>query len=98
MINSINVNKLLKLIPNAKIIDIRDNNSFKKGSIPTSINIPYNYLELTPGKYINKDNTYYIYCEQGLTSKKLCLKLLNKGYNVINVIGGYLSYKSLKNY
>ena len=98
MTNSINVDNLLKLIPNAKIIDIRDNNSFKRGSIPTSINIPYNYLNLTPHKFINKENTYYIYCEQGTTSKNLCFKLIKQGYNVININGGYLSYKNLKNY
>lgn len=40
-------------------------------------------------KYLEKDKKYYIYCQSGFRSKQLCRVLFNKGYNVINVIGGY---------
>jgi len=93
MSHDITTNELKKLIPGAKIIDIRDNYQFNLGSIPTSINIPMNFLLMNPDSYITKNNTYYIYCEYGTRSKKLCNELSNKGYNVINILGGFREYK-----
>ena len=81
------------MIPGIRIIDIRDNYQFNMGSIPTSINIPTNFLITNPDIYLNKNSTYYLYCEYGTTSKKVCNKLSNKGFNVINVLGGFSEYK-----
>ena len=44
MSKDITITELKVLIPKAKIIDIRDNYQFNLGSIPTSINIPMNFL------------------------------------------------------
>lgn len=93
MSNDISVTELKKMIPGIKIIDIRDNYQFNMGSIPTSINIPTNFLLTNPDIYLNKNNTYYLYCEYGTTSKNVCNKLSNKGFNVINVLGGFSEYK-----
>ena len=38
---------------------------------------------------MNKNEKYYIYCQQGLQSRELCQILANMGYNVVNIIGGY---------
>ena len=89
----ISVTELKRMIPGIKIIDIRDNYQFNMGSIPTSINIPTNFLLTNPDIYLNKNSTYYLYCEYGTTSKKVCNQLSNKGYNVINVLGGFSEYK-----
>ena len=48
--------ELKRLIPGAKIIDIRDNYQFNLGSIPTSINIPMNFLLTNPDSYLTKNN------------------------------------------
>jgi rhodanese-related sulfurtransferase len=93
MSNSITASELKTLIPRAKIIDIRDNYQFNLGSIPTSINIPANFLLTNPNSYLTKQNTYYIYCEYGSRSKVVCEMLSKKGYNVINVLGGFSEYK-----
>lgn len=93
MSNDITVTELKKMIPGIRIIDIRDNYQFNMGSIPTSINIPTNFLITNPDIYLNKNSTYYLYCEYGTTSKKVCNKLSNKGFNVINVLGGFSEYK-----
>lgn len=85
--------ELKRLIPGAKIIDIRDNYKFNLGSIPTSINIPMNFLLTNPDSYLTKNNTYYIYCEYGSRSKGVCNELSKKGYNVINILGGFSDYK-----
>lgn len=93
MSSDISVMELKRLIPGVRIIDIRDNYQFNLGSIPTSINIPMNFLLTNPDVYLNKNNTYYLYCEYGNRSKSVCNKLYQKGYNVVNVIGGFSEYK-----
>jgi len=93
MSQDITTTELKTLIPGAKIIDIRDNYQFNLGSIPTSINIPMNFLLTNPDSYLTKNNTYYIYCEYGSRSKNVCNVLKRKGYNVVNILGGFSEYK-----
>lgn len=93
MSSDITTTELKRLIPGAKIIDIRDNYQFNLGSIPTSINIPMNFLLNNPDSYLTKNDTYYIYCEYGSRSKTTCNELTKKGYNVVNVLGGFSEYK-----
>ena len=49
---------------------------------------------MSPEKYLKKDEKYYIYCALGMKSPKLCNKLSNLGYNVVNILGGYNEYIS----
>ena len=94
MLLNINVNELKGLTYRVNIIDIRDNYIYNLGNIPSSKNVPYNFLILNPEDYLNKDQTYYIYCGMGINSIKACSVLSNKGYKVINVLGGYNEYIS----
>lgn len=82
-----------KLRSEYNIIDIRSNNEYKKGHIYNAINIPKEELLLNFNKYLSKNITYYIYCQFGNKSKEVCNKLNNLGYDVINVYGGYSSFK-----
>ncbi len=93
--NGITVSQLRRLIPNVKIIDIRDNYQYNLGSIPTAKNVPMNFLLTNTELYLNHYDTYYIYCEYGKTSSSACRKLKAKGYSVIDIIGGYNEYKRL---
>ena len=92
--NDISVMQLKSLIPRVKIIDIRDNYQYNLGNIPTSKNIPKNFLLMNSDLYLNMVDTYYIYCEYGDTSSRVCERR-RKGYNVVNVIGGYNEYKRI---
>lgn len=92
MLMSIKANELKGLIGKVNIIDIRNNFIYNLGNIPTSKNIPKDYLLTFPEKYLKKNEKYYIYCESGFTSIKVCNKLREMGYNVINVLGGYHDY------
>ena len=74
------------------LIDIRDKYEYILGSIKGSINIPYNYLALMPENYLNFNTTYYIYCDSGSKSRKLCIALKQLGYHVVDLIGGYNHY------
>ena len=93
--NSITPFQLRTLIPGVKIIDIRDNYKYNLGNIPTSKNIPSNFLITNPENYLNKEDIYYIYCDFGNTSARVCNILSKKGYKVINVLGGYNEYKRM---
>src|SRR5574344_1477476 len=95
MITSISILELKSLIPKIKIIDIRDNYQHNLGNIPTSKNIPMNFLLTNPEIYLNKEDTYYIYCEYGNSSFKTCQKLRSQKYKVINIEGGYNEYKRM---
>ena len=44
---------------------------------------------MNPSKYLEKNKRYFIYCQKGLTSVKVCNMLYNQGYSVVNIIGGY---------
>ena len=84
----ISINNLLKL-RDANIIDIRSSTKYSDNHIPFSINVPYDRLMSNPSKYLNKYDTYYIYCQKGITSKSCVNVLRAMGYNVFSVIGGY---------
>lgn len=92
MYSSIKTNELKGMIGRVNIIDIRKNYLYNLGSIPSSINIPSNFLVMDPGKYLDKNKEYYIYCSQGLESPSVCNKLSRMGYKVVNVLGGYHDY------
>ena len=73
-------------------IDIRNKNDFFKGHIDGAININYIDLVYNPEKYLKKDILYYVYCNNGIKSKRVVLKLNELGYNCVNYDGGYNYY------
>lgn len=89
---NISIQDLLKLNLSDNLIDIRDNYQFVLGSIPNSINVPYNFLIMNPENYLVKSKKYYLYCGYGSKSKNACEKLFSKGYDVVNILDGYNGY------
>ena len=89
MIYSISIKELLKKGNNAYIIDIRSNQSYNNNHIPNAKNIPSTTLISNPSKYLEKNKTYYLYCQKGTTSIRICSLLNNLGYKTVNVNGGY---------
>ena len=79
-------------IKNKRVIDIRSIEKYNSNHIEGSINITADKLLYNPEKYLNRNDIYYIYCQRGIQSKKICIVLQNKGYNVINIEGGYESW------
>ena len=78
------------------IIDIRNRGEYLLGHIDNAINIEKNTLLSNYGKYLNKSDTYYIYCNSGISSKRVVEYLNSLGYNTVNIDGGYNKLKSLK--
>ena len=74
------------------LVDIRDKYEYNLDHIRSAINIPYTYIITLPDKYLSFDNTYYIYCDCGSKSSKVCQLLSELGYSVVDLIGGYNAY------
>lgn len=85
---SITVTELRKL-NDINIIDIRSKEKYNDNHILNAHNIPFDKLLIKPENYLEKNIEYYIYCQKGIQTKQLCNVLNNKGYNLINIIGGY---------
>jgi len=91
----------LKKIDNPIIIDIRDNYSYNISHIKNAINIPYYNLLNNYSHFLNKNNTYYLYCEEGRQSKEISKRLNLFGYKTKSIKGGYRAinkWKFLGNY
>jgi rhodanese-related sulfurtransferase len=86
------ISDLMKDMENKKIIDIRNPLNYNNNHIKGAKNIPYDKLISEPNKYLNYNETYYLYCQKGITSLKACNLLGRYGYKVINIVGGYEAY------
>ena len=88
---NITIEELYKIKPQY-IIDIRDYSLYLNGHIENAKSIPKYLLLNNPEKYLDKNNTYYIYCSSGIQSNRVVLELIHKGYKAVNIIGGYHNY------
>lgn len=95
--NMISVNELKK-IDNPIIIDIRDNYSYNILHVKNSINIPYYNLLNNYAHYLNKNNMYYLYCEEGKQSFEISKRLNSFGYNTKSIEGGFEAFKQIINF
>ncbi|MGM8137826.1 rhodanese-like domain-containing protein [Enterococcus italicus] len=69
------------------IIDVREKEEYDYGHVPTAVNLPLSELaESYP--ILEKDQEYFLICQTGSRSATACQFLGNKGYKVINVMGG----------
>lgn len=78
----------LKKYTNYKLIDIREKEDYMKGHLPGAVNIGLEDILAFPNKYLSKNLTYVIYCDEGKSSMKL-VQVLKKNYDVISLKGGY---------
>ncbi len=72
------------------IIDVRDKDSYSKGHIPGSINIPGSEIEGQIGK-LAKDKTLIFYCYHitCFAAPKAALKFAKHDCNVMEMVGGF---------
>ena len=83
--------KDLNSLNNYIIIDIRDEISFKYGSIKGAVNIPqrdiFNRLS-----ELDRDKLIIVMCKSGIISDAVAEELRGKGYNAVNLKEGYYGY------
>lgn len=68
-----------------KIIDVSDKITYSNFHINGSINIPYDELINNYRKYLNKTESYYLYCKSGKLSKRAVIVLSSLGYKVFKL-------------
>ncbi len=75
------------------IVDVRTPFEFRAGSIDGAVNIPVDELRGRLGEF-PKEKRIIIYCAIGLRGYLASRILMQKGYNVFNLSGGYMTYIS----
>ena len=75
------------------LVDVRTPEEFGRGSIKGAVNIP---LDGSRGKYQNlpKDRTIVVFCAIGLRGYIATRILMQYGYDVVNLNGGYRTYST----
>lgn len=78
-----------------EIIDVRSREYYEKGHIPSAISIPGSEIQMHLNK-LSKDkiNVIYCYSQQCHLGSKTALVLLEKGYPVIELEGGFNEWKN----
>lgn len=94
--NSYAINSLLKSNSNNMLIlDVRDEDSFHKGHIPTAVNIPFgeNVLE---SKLLDNNKYTYVYCYDELCNlaTRIAKDLAEAGYPVKVIRGGFAEWRN----
>lgn len=79
----------------ATIIDVRNDFELATGKIEGSKLIPLNQLRDHLDE-LPKDQPIYVYCQVGLRGYNASRVLANEGFNVINIDGGFKTYKVAK--
>ena len=100
-VNTITTVELKKLLSKDKIqlIDVRTQREVKQGFIETALFIDFfdkDFLTKV-NRAVNKKRSVYLYCRSGNRSGKATKMLLENGFEVYNVIGGYTKWKKENN-
>lgn len=91
---TIRTNDILKYIekPNTVIVDLRTSHEFRRGHIPSAINIPYEELN-EHIRILCEYQDIVLYCERGNISLLAARDLSKQGFqDVKNLYGGMKSY------
>ena len=80
---------------NFTAIDIRDEAEYELGHIDDALWMSISDL-LREDRALDKSKAYLLYCKYGTISRELGERLLNEGYRVANLSGGYGQYILMK--
>ena len=78
--------------PQAKLIDVREEDEYAAGHIPASINIPLSKIESAQGEITDLDTPLFVYCRSGNRSGQAVAWLKQAGYSKVKNIGGIADY------
>ena len=79
-----------RLKTNIKLLDVRTPSEYNRGYIKGALNIPLGRID----RYSqSKEEKLYVICHSGVRSRLAAKKLKKKGYDVVNVSGGMMSWK-----
>lgn len=96
-INTISTVQLKSLLAkeNIQLLDVRSPEEVKEGYIKSAKFANYFDEDFynKAAQQLDKDKTVYLYCRSGNRSGKSAKILQEKGYDVVNVLGGYNQWK-----
>ena len=75
-----------------RLVDVREEESYKKGHIPEAVSIPYSEEQDFLEKF-EKAGTIVICCDRGNLSAKVTLRMRKAGYPAYSLAGGYEGYR-----
>ena len=78
------------------ILDVRTPSEFKRAHVPSSVNIPVDELR-TRLNELPRNTEINAYCGVGIRSYIACRILMQNGFAVRNISGGFLTYCSYNN-
>lgn len=88
--------KFLKVNTDTQVLDVRTpKEHFEEGYIgEDNLNVedPAFEQRLTE---LDKSRTYLVYCKTGVRSRRACEIMRSKGFNVINLDGGFEKWKTI---
>jgi len=76
------------------VLDVRTDGEWKRGHVPGAVHIPLDELRQRLGE-LPKDRTIYPYCGVGVRSYAATRILLQNGFHVRNLSGGYQTWCSV---
>ncbi|MBI5975580.1 DsrE/DsrF/DrsH-like family protein [Staphylococcus canis] len=85
-INTFSKDKLETLAEHGQLIDVRTPEEYELGHIHHAISHPLSTIDTFQK---SKDHTYYVYCKGGKRSLEASEALSARGYDVVNLDGGY---------
>lgn len=74
-----------------RFCDVRDEVSYRYGSIPKAENIS-NIVELAEEGKLDKNLSYVLYCMKGIQSMDMAYELRGMGYDAVSLKGGYAAW------
>lgn len=74
-----------------RFCDVRDEVSYRYGSIPKAENIS-NIVELAEEGKLDKNISYVLYCMKGIQSMDMAHELRGMGYDAVSLKGGYAAW------
>ncbi|MBR5947845.1 MAG: rhodanese-like domain-containing protein [Clostridia bacterium] len=82
-----------KSTPGAVLVDVREEDEYREGRIPESINVPLSRIRDIENEVDSLDTPIFVYCLSGGRSARATAALVGMGYTAVNNIGGISAYK-----
>jgi rhodanese-related sulfurtransferase len=78
---------------NLVVVDVREEEDYRKGHIPGAINIPHEKWQNPQGLSRDKTNVVYCYTQQCHLAANACVQFASAGYPVMELDGGFETWK-----
>ncbi len=90
-IHEITVDQLAELLPNARLVDVREPDEYAEARVPGAVLVP---LSSVPDRLdaFEGDGPAYVICKSGARSMRACEFLETKGIEAVNIAGGTMAW------